>query len=168
MIVRRIILCILGCILLLCSAVAETECQHVHIEEMATSHTVIVPLEAGHYSCKVTHTMCLDCKTDFVDRQYGHFVGHTFHIAESIHCQQEGRHLWVFLCSECMYITMREEECAGGENCVRYSPQAGEMPVVQLTDSLVAWKEENTKEVIVSRWLENEDNIAWLPQGTEE
>lgn len=139
---------------LLCSAVAENECQHVNTEEMATSHTVIVPLEAGHYPCKVTHTMCLDCKKGFVERQYGQFVGHTFHMAESIHSQQEGMHLWIFICPECMYVTMVEEACAGGENCHLYCAQEGTSPAIQLADSLAAWKEADAKSDIVSRWIE--------------
>ena len=123
------------------------------VEEMATSHAVIEPQEEGHYRCNIINSMCLDCKKPCVDKQYEAFTGHIFHMAESIHSHVAGLHLWVFICADCKYITMVEEPCTGGENCMLYSAQAGEKPAVQLAESLAAWKEANQKNDIVKRWI---------------
>lgn len=139
---------------LLCPALAEDECQHMNLKEMAaSSETVIEPRDSGHYACEIKRSICTDCYKKFEYRRYGDFQGHIFHMAESIHSHAEGRHLWVFLCADCKYITMVEEPCTGSENCMLYSAQAGEKPAVQLAESLAAWKEANPKNDIVKRWI---------------
>lgn len=140
-------------IALLCPAFAEDECQHIHLSKMATSHTVVEALEAGHYRCKITHTLCTDCYKRFVDKQFENLQGHTFHMAESVHGQQEGMHLWIFICPECMHITMIEELCEGGRNCSKYGAQEGTTPAVQLSDTLAPWKETDAKRDIIRRWI---------------
>lgn len=141
-------------IVLLCTAMAEDECPHMVVEEMATSHTVIEARAEGHYSCRVINSMCLDCKMEFVDYQYDGFTGHTFHMAESIHGHQDGVHLWVMICKECKYVTMLEELCEGDKGCYKYHAQEGTHPAIQHVDSLAPWKVEESINDIVKHWIE--------------
>ena len=148
---------------MICPVFAESNCLHEDVYEIISNE--VRPQEAGHISCKVITSICQECKRKFVDEQFGGFRGHIFHMAESIHCEADGMHLWVFLCSGCMYITMMEDACTGGDQCMTYSAQVGEIPAVQYADSLAAWKETNEKNDIVARWIANDYNSIWIAQN---
>lgn len=147
----------------LCPALAEAKCLHENVYELVSNE--VRPRAAGHENCKVITAICQDCKTKYVDERFESFKGHVFHMAESLHFEEDGMHLWVFICSECMYITMIEDACTGGANCMLYSAQAGVRPAVQYADSLAAWKDENEKNDIVARWLAGDYNQIWMTQN---
>lgn len=132
----------------------EEPCTHENMtESSAWTETVVEAREAGHVRYRISMNFCKDCSQKIYEREYDGFQGHVFHMAESIHFSADGVHLWVFICPECMYTTMREEPCAGGDQCLTYNAQAGERPAVQLADSLAAWKEANQQDDIVQRWI---------------
>lgn len=148
---KRIILCILGCILLMCTAAAAEDCTHENIL-MCSLNSEIVDLEAGHQWVETKTCVCDDCSRKIVQRRYGEFVGHTFYMSESIHFEAEGMHLWVFICPECYAVALQELECAGGDRCNVYTVSVGEIPPVQQGES---WEEQKllTDDDYVKRWI---------------
>lgn len=160
-------LILLMMVAIFCPVVAEEGCLHRKQTEIVTSYCALTPDNTGHFMCDIKRIYCVDCDWMVEYKQYGDLKGHTFHLAESIHSSEEKRHLWVFLCSGCMHVTMIEENCIEGENCMRYSAQAGRQPKVQYLDSIAAWKETNAKSDIVNRWLNWDYNLIWIAENEE-
>lgn len=127
---RRIICCI-TMITLLTGLWAKAEsCTHDNLL-MCSLRSECQDVGDGHQTVYTKSCVCDDCSENLVQRTYGPLMGHVFHLSESIHFEREGMHLWVFICPECWHVTLKEEACAGGDQCLTYTAQAGEMPAVQ-------------------------------------
>ena len=150
---KKIILCILGCFLLLMwtDAIAE-ECAHENLLECSLISRW-EDLEAGHQWVEIKNCVCDDCGRKLVNRDYGQFVGHTFYMSESIHFEANQMHLWVFICPDCWHVTLVKEGCLGGDQCLIFHPQAGERPPVQYCESLEEFLQQTTTEDFIKRWL---------------
>ncbi len=158
---KRVILCILACILLLtltCCAAAE-ECYHEHqiVKGLLIEWE---DFETGHRLVETNYNICDPCGKKFMHQTCGELEEHVYHLAESIHFvrdtarfQMHNEHLWVFICPTCWHIQTLVELCAGEDDCLRFNAQEGENPQVQYGESLNDWHEENTKQDYILRWL---------------
>lgn len=146
-------LCLLGCLLLLMwnSEVLAEKCDHVHMI-VKDEQTTYEDVEAGHQWVTTKAGICDDCGANLIRRIEGGLTGHVFYMSESIHFTEEGVHLWVFICPECLHIALREEACTGGDWCNRYSAQAGERAPVTYGISL-AEERQMTDEDYVKHWV---------------
>ena len=152
MLVKRIILCILGCILLMVwMGPADADCLHTQVERCDTIEQCN-DLYEGHQVVTIKTNICVDCGEKIIQRQYGEFKGHVFYMAENLHFEEDQAHLFVFICQECHHILVEEIRCVGN-CCLIYHAQAGENPPVEYLGHLDAWKQDNPEEAIVSRWL---------------
>ena len=147
---KRIILCMLACLLLLTYAAAE-DCAHENLL-MCSMRSAWEDVDAGHRQVYTKSCVCDDCSQSIVSKTYGALTGHTFHMSESIHFAAEELHLWVFVCPDCLHITLMEEKCAGGDACLLFSAQAGERPPVQQGESIAAYRA-LTKDDYIRRWI---------------
>ena len=152
MLMKRFVLCILSLALMLLSLNAMAEsCSHENLL-MCSLRSECQDLVEGHQYVQTKSCVCDDCSTNIVQRIYGQFVGHTFHMSESIHFDADGMHLWVFICPECYHVALRELECAGGEQCGLYKASIGEIPPVQQGES---WEAQKllTDDDYIRRWI---------------
>lgn len=150
---KKVILCILGCILLLAwTGAAAEDCTHENQLEcgMISGWEDLVD---GHWWVETQTCVCDDCGKKIVRRSVGEFLGHTFHMSESIHFEADSMHLWVFICPECWHVTLREQACGGGDQCYIYRTPRGQTPLVHYGDSWVAWQQATTTEDYVKRWI---------------
>ena len=149
---KRIILCILGCILLMAwTFAAAEECTHEKLL-MCSLKGKWVDLNEGHQWVETKSCVCDDCGTNLVETTLSGFVGHTFHLSESLHFAREGLHRWVFLCPDCWHEMLIEEECQGGSECLIYKASVGGNPEVNAAESLT---EHNllTNDDYIKRWI---------------
>lgn len=146
---KRILLCMIICLLFTCAA-AET-CAHRNLL-MCSLRSEWVDMGAGHQLVYTKSCVCDDCSANIVSKSYADFVGHVFHMSESIHFAAEGMHLWVFICPECWHVHLEESTCAGGDQCLMYSAQTGERPPVQQEEFIAVFRA-LTNEAYVKRWL---------------
>lgn len=149
---KKIILCMLGCLLLLMwtEATAET-CTHENLLECSFTKGW-EDVEVGHQWVETRSCVCDDCGKKLIKKTYGGLVGHVFYMSESLHFAADRMHLWVFVCPDCRHVTLREESCAGGDRCLLYSAQAGERPPVQQEEAIAAFREFTTDDYI-KRWI---------------
>ncbi len=149
---KRIILCILGCILLLMwTSVAAEECTHIHVVDISNLD-LCVDLEAGHQEMTLETRVCTDCGKKIIQRSYGPFVGHVFTMAESLHFDEDMAHLFVFICKDCHHIVKEAIGC-NRNRCWTYLAPDRIHPQVEYFDHLEAWEAENPEEAIVNRWI---------------
>ena len=146
---KRILLCMMICLLFTCAA-AEN-CAHENLL-MCSLRSEWVDVDAGHQLVYTKSCVCDDCSENIISKTYADFVGHVFHMSESIHFAAEGMHLWVFICPECWHVELREMPCAGGDQCLMYSAQTGERPPVAAGESLETQRL-LTDEDYVKRWI---------------
>lgn len=150
---RRILTLLTILLVVLCPANAKGEnCQHDGLPN-AAAEISYKDVEAGHVLVYTKTGECSICGREAVIQAEGGLTGHIFCMAESIHFTQDGMHLWVFICLDCKHVAVVEEPCAGGDWCLIYSAQTGVRAPVQEGESLEAWRQENTTEDYVSRWL---------------
>ena len=149
---KRIILCILGCILLMMwPAQAENDCAH---EERRLVGVINEwqDWESGHQYVETQLEICDACGEKCFLSDSGDLEGHVFHMSESIHFEAENRHLCVLICPTCWHVELSEIICPGGDVCELFTPQAGEMPPIQQGESLEEMYELTTPDYI-KRWL---------------
>ena len=150
---KRIILCMLGCILMLMwtTAAAEEKCDHLNTVECNVLGGWVDYL-SGHQWEETRMCVCDDCGKKITDRVYGQFYGHEFHLSESIHFENEKRHLFVFICPSCWHVALTEIICPGGEVCQMVKPTVGDIPPVQQGESL---EEQHllTDDDYIKRWI---------------
>ena len=149
---KRIIRCLLGCLLLImCTAAAEETCSHKNILECS--------FLSGWKDYGISHVweetrlcVCDDCGKKISNKTYGDLEGHEFHLSESIHFEEDFRHVWVLICSKCWRVSAMELVCVGGETCDRVKATVGEIPPVQQGESI---EEQRllTDEDYIKRWI---------------
>lgn len=154
---RRIILCILGCILLLTwMGAAAEKCPHEHLRVMG----ILVQCKdyaAGHQTVETKTCICDDCGAKVIRSTGGEFTGHVFQMSESIHFAEDQMHLWVFICPDCWHVYLEEYPCAGGAECTLYSAQEGELPPIQYGQFISEIRELTAQDYVI-RWLEQQKN----------
>ena len=149
---KRVILCILACVLLLMwTGVHAENCLHEHQQVIGVLNEC-KDFETGHAIVVTKNCICADCGKKVVRMEYEEFEGHAFHMSESIHFEEDSMHLWVFICPECWHISLIEEACTGGAQCMLYSAQEGELPPIQY-GQFVSDMWELTAQDYVKRWL---------------
>ena len=149
---KKVILCVLGGLLLLiATAIAEDTCAHKNILECSVL-SEWKDYGTGHRWEETRLCVCDDCGKKITNTSYGHFEGHAFHLSESIHFEDENRHLFVFICPTCWHIVREEIVCPGGNVCLMVKPSVGEIPPVQQGESL---EEQRllTDEDYIKRWI---------------
>lgn len=146
---RMLILFLL--VILLCPALAAGECKHENVQMLLSK--VFAPEPEGHLLMEESTCICLECRTKISEQQSNHFSGHVFWMAENLHFLDDELHMCIFICEECMYVYCYEYDCDGGRQCYIYRAQKGVVPKVQELENAAAWKEENTKEMIIRHWL---------------
>lgn len=150
-----IALCVLLAVLLWTASASGEVCAHAEVKVL-NSIVQCEDLESGHCEVEQSISVCQDCGKKTITRTYGQFVGHAFHMAESIHFTTEGKHLCIFICQDCLHLIKVEYECAGGRRCLIYHAQEGEPIPVQHLESFDEWAETVKDEEIIQRWLARE------------
>ena len=107
----------------------------------------------GHVEVAHTFQCCADCGSAFIQKTNGGLQGHVLHMAESVHCEADGLHVYVFVCADCLHPVMRLYECTGGADCTRIKASVGEHPPVKTVPCLDDWCTEDILTKIVQRWL---------------
>ena len=149
--VKRMMLCIWCCILMLWSGAVAESCQHENLL-MCSLKGKWVDLSVGHQYVYTKSCVCDDCSQSIISKIYEGFMGHTFHLSESLHFVEEGMHRWVFLCPDCWHVMIIEEECQGGSGCLIYKASVGENPEVNVAESL-AEHHLLTNDDYIKRWI---------------
>ena len=138
-------------VIMLSPALAAGECKHENVQVLVSK--VLAPEPEGHLLMEESKYICLECRTKISEQQSNHYAGHVFWMAENLHFSEDELHMCIFICEECMYVYCYEYDCDGGRQCNIYRAPKGVVPKVQELENAAAWKEENTKEMIIRRWL---------------
>lgn len=150
---KRIILCILCCLLLLTwtGAAPAEKCPHENQVECSVTKGW-EDLTEGHEWVETRSCVCDDCGKQLIHKSHGGLVGHEFHLSESNHYEAEGVHIWVFICPMCYHVTLIEAECAGGDQCYFFQAEVGENPPVTYPTSLEEDRQLTTQDY-VKHWI---------------
>lgn len=82
---KRVILCILGCILLMVwTGAAAEDCAHEH-QVVRSVLSGWKDMEAGHLWEETRLSVCDSCGRKFARQTISDFEGHEIHLSESIH-----------------------------------------------------------------------------------
>ncbi len=152
---KRILITIILTLLLtvLCVASAQGEiCQHDGLTNAATEFSYR-DVDVGHVLVYTQTGECSICGNEAVIQAEGGLTGHLFCMSESVHFEADGMHLWVFICLDCHHVSLVEEPCAGGNQCLVYRAQVGMRAPVHYGDSWEAWHQQTTTEDYVKRWV---------------
>lgn len=144
-------------LMLLSSAFAEDSCMHEQVAELHTPETITSQVD-GHVYRKSTEVICLNCESKLVLEVAVSFQGHVFCMADNLHFSDDGMHLCIFICKDCMHITPIEYACEGEKQCATYTPQLGAVPPVQLYQSMATWKEQNPDDAVRERFI---NRLSW-------
>ena len=107
----------------------------------------------GHAYVEQAFQRCEDCGKAIIRKTAGDLQGHVLHMAESVHCEADGIHVYVFICEDCLHPVMQLHECGGGEACTRIQAAVGETPPVKTVQCVDDWYTEHILTEIVQRWL---------------
>lgn len=136
------------------SAHGET-CSHTECEEISRL-TRCEAVTYGHYTVDSILSKCKDCGAKVTEIVHGDLQGHVIHMAESLHFTDAVLHTWIFVCQDCQHLLTRQQVCYGGQDCLVYQPQAGEIPEVKYLDNFFAWRADYSEEEVIQRWLERQ------------
>ena len=148
---KRIAACMLACILLMLLGAIAEQCSHEQLRPAGT-FTQCEDLEYGHQKKETSTSVCEDCGKKVVRSSYGALMGHTFYMSESIHFEEDGIHLCVFICPDCRHVRLVEYACTGGRQCYVYRGQESESFPAQ-TMRRRSELQELTEQDYLERWL---------------
>ncbi len=153
--VKRWMAICMGLLMALWSGMAMGEaCPHPEAELTRISLMECEDHHDGHIDVEYVITRCQACGARNIQKMCGALEGHVFHMAQSIHCVQEQIHIYVFICQDCLNISIHMLECDGGDACLSIRAQAGEPADVQYRDSLADCQQEFNDAYILQDWLE--------------